>query len=88
MRFREDKPADLKRARTAVKQRREQNPAGTEDQLTATLGSQFPPGYGPVLRGPVRARPGRHRPQNLTPAGGSVTTSASPPSAHGWPPTP
>jgi hypothetical protein len=51
MRFREDKPADLERARTAVAQWREQNPAGTQDQLTAALGSQFPSGYGPVLRG-------------------------------------
>ena len=34
MRFREDKPADLERARTAVAQWREQNPAGTQDQLT------------------------------------------------------
>ena len=50
MRFREDKPADLERARTAVAQWREQNPAGTGDQLTAALGSHFPPGYGPVLR--------------------------------------
>ena len=50
MRFREDKPADLERARTAVAQWREQNPAGAGDQLTAALGSQFPPGYGPVLR--------------------------------------
>lgn len=51
MRFREDKPADLERARTAVAEWREQNPAGTEDQLTTALGSQFPSGYGPVLRG-------------------------------------
>ncbi len=51
MRFREDKPADLERARTAVAEWREQNPAGTADQLTAALGSQFPSGYGPVLRG-------------------------------------
>jgi hypothetical protein len=51
MRFREDKPADLERARTAVAQWREQNPAGTQDQLTAGLCSQFPSRYGPVLRG-------------------------------------
>lgn len=50
MRFREDNPADLDRARAAVTQWREQNPAGTQDQLTAALGSQFHPGYGPVLR--------------------------------------
>jgi hypothetical protein len=50
MRFREDNPADLDRARTAVAQWREQNPAGTEDQLLAALGPQFHPDYAPVLR--------------------------------------
>ena len=50
MRFREDDPADLERARAAVAQWREQHPAGSEDQLTAALGSQFHPDYGPVLR--------------------------------------
>ncbi len=50
MRFREDKPADLERARAAVAELREQNPAGTEDQLIEALGSGFHPEYGPVLR--------------------------------------
>jgi hypothetical protein len=50
MRFREDKAADLERARAAVAEWREQNPAGTQDQLTAALGAQFHPDYGPVLR--------------------------------------
>jgi hypothetical protein len=50
MRFREDHPADLDRARTAVAQWREQNPAGTEDQLLTALGPQFHPDYAPVLR--------------------------------------
>ncbi len=50
MRFRENNPADLDRARTAVAAWREQHPAGTDDQLTAALGPQFHPGYGPVLR--------------------------------------
>ena len=50
MRFREDKPGDLERARTAVAQWREQHPAGTQDQLTAALSPQFHPDYGPVLR--------------------------------------
>jgi hypothetical protein len=50
MRFREDKPGDLERARAAVAQWREENPAGTAEQLTAALGTQFHPGYGPVLR--------------------------------------
>lgn len=52
MRFREDKPGDLDldRARAEVTAWREQNPAGTADELTAALGSRFHPGYGPVLR--------------------------------------
>ena len=50
MRFREDHPADLDRARTAVAQWREQNPAGTQDQLLAALSPQFHPDYAPVLR--------------------------------------
>ncbi len=50
MRFREDNPADLERARTAVAQWRQQHAAGTQDQLAAALGPQFHPDYGPVLR--------------------------------------
>ena len=50
MRFREDKPGDLERARTAVAEWRAQNPASTADQLNAALGSHFPSDYGPVLR--------------------------------------
>ena len=50
MRFRDDHPADLDRARAAVAEWRAQHPAGTDDQLTADLGPQFHPGYGPVLR--------------------------------------
>jgi hypothetical protein len=50
MRFREDNPEDLDRARTAVAQWREQNPAGTENQLLAALSPQFHPDYAPVLR--------------------------------------
>ena len=41
MRFREDKSTDLQRARAAVAEWREQNPEGTEDQLTDALGAQF-----------------------------------------------
>ena len=50
MRYRDDKPADLDRARAEVTAWREQHPAGTADQLTAALGSRFHPDYGPVLR--------------------------------------
>jgi hypothetical protein len=50
VRFSDDYPGDLDRARAAVAEWREQHPAGTEDQLTAALGPQFHPDYGPVLR--------------------------------------
>ena len=47
MRFCEDKAADLERARAAVAEWREQNPASTQDQMTAALGAQFHPDRGP-----------------------------------------
>jgi hypothetical protein len=50
MRFREDKPEDLDRARAAVAAWREQNPQGTDGQLAADLGSRFHPDYAVVLR--------------------------------------
>ena len=50
MRFREDRPGDPGRARAAVAGWREQNPAGTGEQLIEALGSDFHPEYGPVLR--------------------------------------
>jgi hypothetical protein len=49
MRYREDKPEDLDRARAAVAAWREQHPQGTDEQLVADLGSQFHPDYGVVL---------------------------------------
>jgi len=51
VRFREDKPEDLDRARAAVAAWREQHPEGTADQLVADLGGQFHRDYGVVLRG-------------------------------------
>ena len=60
MRYRQDSPEELARARTAVAQWRDQNPEGTP----AELGDQFAPDYGPVLRGMLfaadrrRAAPG------------------------------
>ena len=50
MRFREDSPADLARARAAVTVWRDQNPTGTGDELVAAVGRQFHPDYGVVLR--------------------------------------
>jgi hypothetical protein len=51
VRFREDKPEDLDRARAEVTAWREQHPLGTAEQLVADLGIFFHQGYGPVLRG-------------------------------------
>lgn len=51
MRFRDDSPVDLARARAAVAAWREQNPAGTGEELVAAVGHQFHPDYGAVLRG-------------------------------------
>jgi hypothetical protein len=50
VRFREDKPEDLNRARAAVAEWRDLNPAGTGAELVAALGAQFHPDYAPVLR--------------------------------------
>jgi hypothetical protein len=50
VRFREDNPADLARARPAVTAWRDQNPAGTGDELAAAIGGQFHRDYGVVLR--------------------------------------
>lgn len=50
MRFREDSPADLARARAAVAAWREQNPTGTGEELVTAVGHQFDPDYGVVLR--------------------------------------
>ena len=50
MRFSEDKPGDLERARAAVAAWRTQNPDGTSSDMAAAIGGQFHPDYGPVLR--------------------------------------
>ena len=60
MRFREDGPQELARARAAVMDWRDRNPAGTAWQLAAELGGQFHPDYGPVLRALLFAAD-RHR---------------------------
>jgi hypothetical protein len=51
VRFRENKPADLVRARAAVGAWRDENPNGTPERLVAELGHQFHRDYGVVLRG-------------------------------------
>lgn len=50
VRFREDNPADLARARADITAWRDQNPAGTAEELVATIGHRFHRDYGVVLR--------------------------------------
>ena len=50
MRYREDTPGELARARAAVAAWRDRNPAGTGEELIATIGHQFQRDYGVVLR--------------------------------------
>jgi hypothetical protein len=65
VRFREDRPRELARARAAVSAWRDQNPAGTAEQLVAALGGQSHPDYGPVLRA-VLFSADRHSARTLT----------------------
>ena len=65
MRFRDDTPADPVRARTAVTAWRNQNPAGTGDELVAAVGRQFHRDYGVVLRAVLFAID-RHRAREVT----------------------
>jgi len=65
VRFREDRPADLDRARAAVTAWRDQHPAGTSEDLIAAIGRQFPQEYGVVLRAVLFAVD-RHRARQIT----------------------
>jgi len=65
VRFREDHPADLARARTAVMAWRDQHPAGTADELVGAIGHQFHRDYGVVLRAVLFAID-RHRAREVT----------------------
>jgi hypothetical protein len=65
VRFRDDNPADLARARAAVTAWRDQNPAGTGDELIAAVGRQFHRDYGVVLRAVLFAVD-RHRAREVT----------------------
>ena len=73
MRFRDDNPADLARARTAVTAWRDQHPAGTGDELVAAVGRQFHRDYGVVLRAMLFAVD-RHRAREAT----GLTTGSLP----------
>lgn len=68
MRYREDKPADLARARAAVAAWRDQNPAGTAEELVAAVGRQFHRDYAVVLRAVLFAVD-RHRAHQVTSPG-------------------
>jgi hypothetical protein len=50
MRFRDDKPGDLDRARKKVAAWRSEHPQGTPDELVRDLGPDFHKDYGVVLR--------------------------------------
>ena len=65
MRFREDRPADLDRARAAVVAWRDRNPAGTGEELLAAIGHQLHRDYGVVLRAVLFAVD-RHRAREIT----------------------
>ena len=65
MRFRDDNPEDLARARAIVTAWRDQNPAGTGDELVAAVSPQFHQDYGVVLRAVLFAVD-RHRAREVT----------------------
>ena len=67
MRFRDDNPEDLARARTAVASWRDHNPAGTAEELVSAIGHQFHRDYGVVLRAVLFAVD-RHRAREITAA--------------------
>jgi hypothetical protein len=65
VRFREDNPEDLARARTEVAAWRVGHPAGIGEELVATLGHRFHQDYAPVLRAVLFAVD-RHRTHHVT----------------------
>jgi len=65
VRFREDRPADLVRVRSAVAAWRQRHPQGSANQLLADLGGQFHPDYGVVLRAVLFAVD-RHQAREIT----------------------
>ena len=65
MRFRDEKPGDLDRARAAVAAWRDDHPVGTADDLVAAVGPAFHPEWAAVLRGVLFALD-RHRARTVT----------------------
>ena len=65
VRYREDTPGELTRARAAVAAWRDRNPAGVGENLLDAIGHQFHRDYGVVLRAVLFAVD-RHRACQLT----------------------
>ncbi len=65
VRYRENRPEDLARARAMVAAWRDRNPAGTGEDLLAAIGHQFHRDYGVVLRAVLLAVD-RHRARQVT----------------------
>ena len=65
MRYREDAAGELARAWVAVAAGRDRNPAGTGEDLIATIGCQVHQDYGGVLRAVLFAVD-RHRARQVT----------------------
>jgi len=65
VRYREDTPELLARARAAVAAWRDRNPAGTGEDLLAAIGHHFHQDYGVVLRAVLFAVD-RHRARQIT----------------------
>jgi hypothetical protein len=65
MRFREEKPSDLARARKAVAKWRAADSEGTPEQMVGAVGPAFPQEWGIVFRG-VLAAVDRHQARTVT----------------------
>ena len=65
VRYREDNPGELARARAAVAVWRSRNPAGTGEDLLAEIGHQFHQDYGVMLRAVLFAVD-RHQARQVT----------------------
>ena len=65
VRYREDTPGELARARAAVAAWRDRNPAGTGEDLVSAIGHHFHRDYGVVLRAVLFAVD-RHRARQVT----------------------
>ena len=65
VRYRNDTPGELARARAAIEAWRDRNPVGTGEDLLAAIGHQFHRDYGVVLRAVLFAVD-RHRARQVT----------------------